>query len=136
MTLAFNTFILTFNEGDTPMEKKQYAGAYVREIREGQKISLRQFALKIGKTPTFVSRFERGDEHMSPSAETLKVIADVLGIDADDLIFRANKVPADLPKIMQSHAGMAALLRTAQNLTQEELQALTEQARKKVDHED
>jgi len=100
-------------------------GDYVRQVRTERGLSLRAFAQKIGKTPTFVSRFERNDDVM-PSEETLRVMAGVLGIDADDLIFRADKVPADLPQIVQRQpAAMAALLRTAQNLSADELNRLT-----------
>lgn len=108
-------------------------GQYVRQVREARGFSLRAFAQMIGKTPTFVSRFERDDD-MKPSEETLHVIANALEVDADDLIFRANKVPADLPQIVQKHpAAMAALLRTAQNLSEKELKAITEQIRKKTE---
>lgn len=119
------------------MSKKELSvGEYVREIRERQELSLRQFAGLISKTPTFVSRFERGDD-ISPSEETLQTMARVLRIDADDLIFRANKVPADLPKIVQKHpVQMAALLRTAQNLTTEQLQKLTDQAKRQTNKKD
>jgi transcriptional regulator with XRE-family HTH domain len=108
-------------------------GEYVREVRESLGISLRQFAVQIGKTPTFVSRFERDDD-VAPSEETLQTIAKALHIDADNLVFRANKVPADLPKIVQQQpVAMAALLRTAQNLTPDQLQKLTEYARKQTE---
>ncbi len=113
-------------------KQKRTAGEYVREIRNEQRISLRQFAIKIKKTPTFVSRFERGDD-MVPSVETLRTIAEVLGIDVDDLIFRANRVPDDLSKIVQKEpVGMTALLRTAQSLTPEQLKQLTEYAEKQT----
>jgi transcriptional regulator with XRE-family HTH domain len=109
------------------------AGQYVRSVREDKGISLRKFAQMIGKTPTFVSRFER-DDNMPPAEATLKTMATALEIDADNLIFRSDKVPADLPKIMQKQpVAMTALLRTAQNLTAEELNELTEQARKKTE---
>lgn len=114
------------------MEQKQHAGAYVRQIRKEQRMSLRQLAKSIDVSATFVSRFERGEKDAVPSVENLKKMADVLGIDADDLIFRAKKMPTDLPEIVQSHTGMAALLRTAQGLTEDQLRELTEQARKEA----
>ena len=116
--------------------KEQLIGEYVRSIREKQEVSLRQFAGMIGKTPTFVSRFERGDD-VSPSEETLRTMARVLKIDADALVFRANKVPADLSDIVRNEpVGMTALLRSAQNLTHEDLKKLTEQIQKKTKPKD
>lgn len=106
-------------------------GQYVRQVRESRGFSLRAFAQMIGKTPTFVSRFERDDD-MKPSEETLRTMAGILEIDVDDLIFRANKMPADLPKIVQKHpAAIAALLRTVQNMSEKELKAITEFMRNK-----
>jgi transcriptional regulator with XRE-family HTH domain len=114
------------------MRYDKTAGQVVREAREKKGISLRQFAGRIGKTPTFVSRFERDDD-ISPSEETLQTMARVLEIDADDLIFRARKMPADVSRIVQKEpVGMMALLRSAQNLSAEELKDLTENIQNKT----
>jgi transcriptional regulator with XRE-family HTH domain len=106
------------------MNPKKF-GATIRTLREQRQISLRKFADKVGISPTYLSKIER-DEFPPPGEETVKAIAEALGQDPDELLALAGKVSSDLPAIIQQRPReMASFLRTAGELTPEELARLT-----------
>ena len=59
-------------------------GQRLRELRERERLTVRQFADRIQKTPGYVSRIETRGE--IPSPELLCAIADVYGIKAEELL--------------------------------------------------
>ena len=75
-------------------------GEHVRKLREDRlavdpAFSLRQVAVRVGVTPAYLSRVERGD--VAPPGEvTLLKLADELGEDQDVLLAMAGKISADL----------------------------------------
>ncbi|HLH43206.1 MAG TPA: helix-turn-helix transcriptional regulator [Bryobacteraceae bacterium] len=106
------------------MNPKKF-GATIRALREQQQISLRKFADKVGISPTYLSKVER-DEFPPPGEETIKQIAAALGQDPDELLALAGKVSSDLPAIIQQRPReMASFLRTAGELSPEDLAKLT-----------
>src|SRR5689334_23580785 len=66
----------------------RHLGAYIREQREGAKISLRQLARSAGVSNPYLSQIERGLR--TPSAEILQQIAHGLRISAEALYVRAG----------------------------------------------
>ncbi len=112
-------------------------GKWVRELREAKKandpsFSLRQFAVKVGISATFLSKVETG-EFDPPSAEKIIKIAELLEVDADELLALAHKTDPELDEIIRSEPkAMADLLRTARDsgLTAEDLQRITEQMKR------
>lgn len=114
-------------------------GRRVRDIREAKvktdpRFTLRSFAKAVGISPTFLSKVERG-EFDPPRPEKIIKMAEVLGIDADELLALANKVDPKLSRIiMDEPKAMADFLRTARDkkLTAEDIQKLTEKIRKQV----
>lgn len=112
-------------------------GKRIRELREAKRqtdpsYSLRQFADKLDVSPTFLSKVEIGDFD-PPSAEKIKKMAELLGVDADELLALAKKPNPELIGIIQeSPKAFADLLRVAKSsgLTAEDIQKLTEQIRK------
>jgi HTH-type transcriptional regulator, competence development regulator len=115
------------NEGVDQVKK---FGATVRELRENKQISLRKFAEKVGVSPTFQSKVERGD-FAPPSVETVKRMAQALEVDPDWLLGLAGKVSSDLPEIVQKRPElMATFLRTADKLSDENIQKIVKQMQK------
>jgi len=105
-------------------------GATIRELREGQQISLRKFADKVGISPTYLSKIER-DEFPPPGEETVKKFAEALNQDADELLALAGKVSSDLPAIIQQRPReLASFLRTASALSPEEMAKVTKYVEK------
>ncbi len=113
-------------------------GNRVRELREARvktdpTFSLRQFAERVGISATFLSKVERG-EFDPPRAEHIIKMAELLGVDADELLALANKVDPELEKIIREQpTALPDLLRTVRGMSAEELRKLTEQAREQKD---
>lgn len=107
-------------------------GERVRQRREEKKISLRKFAVMVRVSPTYISQIERG-EFNPPSQEKIVEIAEILGENVDEMLALANKVPSDLPPIIQKHPKeVATFLRTASNLSPEQWKKLTKDIEKQT----
>ena len=110
--------------------KPKTFGATIRELREGQQISLRKFADKVGISPTYLSKIER-EEFPPPGEETVKKFAEALDQDPDELLALAGKVSSDLPAIIQQRPReLASFLRTAGALGPEDMAKLTKYVEK------
>jgi transcriptional regulator with XRE-family HTH domain len=115
-------------------------GRRIRELREAKKLvdpgfSLRKFAEAVGISATLLSKVETG-EFAPPGPAKIKKMAQLLGVDADELLALANKVDPDLSAIIKEQPkAMADFLRTARdmNLSDDELRKLTERLRKRKD---
>jgi len=93
-------------------EKEQF-GAIVRKQRLNMKIGLREFAEKVGLSPTFISKMEIG-EFKPPKEENIIKISNVLGIDKDFLLAKANKISSELKNIINKEPQLfASFLRRA-----------------------
>lgn len=115
-------------------------GRRIRQLREMRKkedpsYSLRKFAEAVGVSPTFLSKVETG-EFAPPAAERIKKMAELLNVDADELLALADKLDPDLKEIIQDQPkAMADFLRTARekNVSEDELRKITEQLRRRKD---
>ena len=113
-------------------------GKRIRNLREVKKsvdptFSLRQFALKVGISATFLSKVETG-EFDPPRAEHIIRMAELLGVDADELLALADKTHPELDEIIKSEPkAMADLLRTARDrgLNAEDLMKITRKMKAK-----
>ena len=117
-------------ERDIARDIARDIGELVRQWRIERGLGLREFARRVGLSPTFVSKFERG-EFKPPGEEKLLEMARVLEKDRDEILALANKTPSDLPPIIREHPrAMGRFLRTATGLSVEQIDTLTAQARK------
>jgi transcriptional regulator with XRE-family HTH domain len=108
-------------------------GALVRREHEAKEIGLREMAKMIGVSPTYLSKVER-DEFPPPAEDRVKQIAKVIGYDADELLALAGRVASDLSDIIKGRPReLAALLRTTNGLTAEEMARLAREAQKAKD---
>lgn len=108
-------------------------GEFVRRRREEKEIGLREMAKIIGVSPTYVSKIER-DEYPPPAEDKVRLIAEVIGCDADELLARAGKVASDLSDIIKRNPiEVAALLRTTKSLSTDELARLAREVQKAKD---
>jgi transcriptional regulator with XRE-family HTH domain len=113
-------------------------GNRIRELREKKKavdpsFSLRQFAQKVGISATFLSKIEKG-EFAPPQAKHIITMAELLDVDADELLALADKTDPELEEIIKSEPkAMADLLRTAsaRGLTAEDLERITKDMKRK-----
>ncbi len=111
-------------------ERSESFGALVRRERELREIGLREMAKKIGVSPTYLSKVER-DDFAPPAEDKVKLIAEILGLDADELLALANKVASDLAAIIKEQPReMASLLRTIRGWAAEDLDRLAKSAQR------
>lgn len=104
---------------------KETFGGRVRRKRMEKQITLRKFAEMIDVSPTYISQIER-DEFKPPVEDKIREIARVLGEDEDEMLGLADRVPSDLPGIIQKHPKeVATFLRTAKGFSREDWENLT-----------
>jgi len=113
-------------------------GKRIRQLREAKRktdpsFSLRQFSDAVGISATFLSKVETG-EFDPPKPEKIIKMAELLEVDADELLALAGRVDPELNEIIKEQPkAMADLLRTAreQGLTAEDLEKLTKKMKKR-----
>jgi len=107
-------------------------GQRIRDLREERKakdpaFSLRRFAEAVDVSPTFISKMETG-EFDPPAPDKIKKMAELLHVDADELLALAGRVDPKLNDIIKKQPkAIADFLRTAQGLSAKRIQELTEQ---------
>jgi transcriptional regulator with XRE-family HTH domain len=94
-------------------------GHVIRTARQQKGIGLREFAKMIGKSPGFVTQLECEDEAPSVLEDTLRSVADHLGLDADQLMVLAQRTPSDVVPESQLEV---ALYRKVKGLSVQEQQ--------------
>lgn len=88
-------------------------GEVVRTERLSKKLGLREFAEMVDLSPTFISKMEVGD-FKPPKEENIIKIADVLNLDRDFLLAKANKISSELKAIINKEPKLfASFLRRA-----------------------
>lgn len=87
-------------------------GETIREMREAQNLGLRVAAERLGISPAYLSRIERGKER-PPKPELVKKIARLLGGDADLLFRLADSTDPDVAEFMNLVPNVPEFLRTA-----------------------
>ena len=106
-------------------------GETIREMREAQGMGLRTAAERLGISPAYLSRVERGKER-PPRPELVKRMAALLG-GSPDLLFRlAESTDPDLAEYIHLVPNVPEFLRTAREmrLTSEDFEALIEEVRR------
>ena len=94
--------------------RKNFGGT-VREMREAQQLGLRATAERLGISPAYLSRIERGKEK-PPRPELVKRLATLLGGDSDLLFRLAESTDPDIADYIHTEPGVAEFLRTARGL--------------------
>jgi transcriptional regulator with XRE-family HTH domain len=87
-------------------------GQTIREMREAQDLGLRAAAERLGISPAYLSRIERGKER-PPKPELVKKIARLLGGDADLLFRLADSSDPDIAEYMNLVPNVPEFVRTA-----------------------
>lgn len=113
-------------------------GQHIRDLREAKRavdpaFSLRQFAQRVGISATFLSKIELG-VFDPPKAEHIIKMAELLEVDADELLALANRTDPELEAIIKTEPrAMADLLRTARDrgLTADDLERITRYMKKR-----
>jgi transcriptional regulator with XRE-family HTH domain len=107
-------------------------GETIREMREAQQLGLRVAADRLGISPAYLSRIERGKEK-PPKPELVKKIARLLGGDADLLFRLAESTDPDIAEYMNVVPNVPEFLRTAiaMRLTSDDFEELIGELRRR-----
>jgi transcriptional regulator with XRE-family HTH domain len=112
-------------------DPRQNFGDLLRATRVAKGFTLRKFAAMADVSPTYLSQVEQCKIERPPTAERVRMMATLLGQNADEWIALAGRIPDDVSEIIRSQpATMPALLRAAKGLAAEDLRKLTEQIEK------
>ncbi|WP_062551949.1 helix-turn-helix domain-containing protein [Peptoniphilus phoceensis] len=96
-------------------------GQYLRSVRQEKKISIRQLAKAVSKTPTYISDIEKGN-NKPPERELLDRIIEELHLEEFpdirnrlyDLAAKERKdVPADIKEYLMENESILKIIRTA-----------------------
>lgn len=95
-------------------------GELIRSTRTAHKLSLREFARRIGKSPAFVTELEC-EQFPSVSEETLKKVAEELQLDEARLFVLAERTPKDLMPESEVEFALYRKVKEMSAATQEEV---------------
>jgi len=110
-------------------------GERIRELREQNDLSLREFAKKLNLSAPFVSDIELGRRF--PSEDVLEKIAKTLGITTEELRTHDTRLPiSELKKLAQSSPAYGIALRklAEKKVSPEEIIRMAE--KKEEDHKE
>ena len=108
---------------------KKSFGEVIRELRTAQEIGLRELAQKIGISPAYLSRIERGRE-LPPKDETIKKLAKFLAADPDVLFRLASSTDPEIVDYLHNEQEALNLLRYVKyNFESEDIKKLFEVAK-------
>lgn len=112
----------------TLVRDTQKFGSYLRSVRQARKISIRQLAKEVNKTPTYISDIEKGN-NKPPESVLLDNIIEVLQLvdlpnvknKLYDLAAKERKdVPADIKEYLMENESILKIIRTAKESPNEE----------------
>ena len=112
-------------------------GETIRELRVAQDLGLRETATKVGISPTYLSRIERGKER-PPRPELIKELARVLAADPDVLFRLSSSTDPEVVDYLHAQPEALNLLRYIKeaSFTEDEIKELSLKAKniKKYTH--
>lgn len=88
-------------------------GATIRDLRTAQDLGLRETASKVGISPAYLSRIERGKER-PPRPQIIKALAKVLAADPDVLFRLSSSTDPDIVNFLHDQPEVMNLLRFIQ----------------------
>ena len=105
-------------------------GEVIRKARLDRSLSQRALAKEVGVSFPHISKIEAGRE--PPSDDLLRRIAEVVGLDADELLLAADRLPGDVSDAVLAKRDLAPeFLRTWSDgtITDEDVAELLRRAR-------
>lgn len=85
-------------------------GETLRKLRVSQEMGLRETAVAISISPSYLSRIERGKEN-PPKPEIIKALAKALAADPDVLFRLAESTDPDIAFLVKENSKINSLLR-------------------------
>lgn len=100
-------------------------GETIRDLRVAQDLGLRETAQKVGISPAYLSRIERGKEY-PPRPEVIKDLAKVLAADPDVLFRLSSSTDPEVVDYLHDQPEVMSLLRYIKevNFTKDDIKKL------------
>lgn len=102
-------------------------GKRIQELRRQHGMTQRQVAAELGIDFTYLSKLEN-DRGEPPGEDLVRRLAELFEVDAEELLAKAGKIPAELRERAQGDLQFATLLRTLPTLSPEQLQRVYKSA--------
>lgn len=108
---------------DNPSPNETFGGR-IQRLRRVRNLTQREVASKLNIDFTYLSKLEnnRGD---TPSEDTVRNLARVLGVDEEELLAAAGKLPPELRDRAQQDVVFARFLRRLPDISTKELQDMS-----------
>ncbi len=99
-------------------------GDVIRDARVAREFTLRTLADRVGKTPSYLSDIE--NERRIPAEDVLRLLADVLRLDFDDLMARAGRLGDQAERYLKRTPAAGVLFRrlSQENATPQQIEEL------------
>lgn len=102
--------VLHNTKHQTTIRSMNSFGETIRDLRVAQDLGLRETASKIGISPAYLSRIERGKER-PPRPEVVKALAKVLAADPDVLFRLSSSTDPEVVDFLHDQPEAMAFLR-------------------------
>ncbi len=102
-------------------------GERIQQLRRDRKLTQRMVAEKLHIDFTYLSKLENGRGE-SPGEATVRGLAKLFGVDVEELLALAGRIPAELRERAQEDPEFATLLRTLPNLSDQQLKRVYQSA--------
>lgn len=104
-------------------------GETIRDLRVAQDLGLREMATKVGISPAYLSRIERGKER-PPRPEVIKELAKVMAADPDVLFRLSSSTDPEVVDYLHDQPEVMNLLRyiKSANFNEDEIKNLIQAA--------
>ena len=115
------------SEKDRPQES---FGETIGRLRREQGLTQRLLAEELGIDFTYLSKLEN-DRGERPSEKLVRALAERLGVDSEELLAQAGRVPEEIGELAQKDLTFARLLRRLPQMDDGELKKIYRQAKVK-----
>lgn len=104
-------------------------GETIRDLRVAQDLGLRETAIRVGISPAYLSRIERGKER-PPRPEVIKELAKILAADPDVLFRLSSSTDPEVVDYLHDQPEVMNLLRYVMEacFTEDEIKSLVQAA--------
>lgn len=98
-------------------------GSRIQQLRREHEMTQREVASKLGIDFTYLSKLENGRGE-PPGEDTVRGLASLFGVEPEELLALAGKLPVELRERAQVDLQFATLLRTLPKLSDDELRKI------------
>lgn len=122
-------FVLQNTKHRSILNAMKNFGETIRDLRVAQDLGLRETAIKVGISPAYLSRIERGKER-PPRPEVIKELAKILAADPDVLFRLSSSTDPEVVDYLHDQPEVMNLLRYVKEacFTEDELKSLVQAA--------